>query len=767
MSTSSPLYNALVLASALLALGLAFYATTRDRRLASRAFALLMLALAEWSLCYVFADLVADPAIRLFWLAGAYVGIAFAGPLWLLFALANTGRIELLPRRVVVGIVLLGALGLAAVLANVALALWSSGVAVAVETPHGPLFWLHTLIAYSTIFAGLAACARTFVAAGSPYREQAGLMLLGALLPLLVNMVFLSSPPSTPAPADMTPVALAATSLAFAYAVRRHRLLTISPIARQVVLDSMSDGLVVVDHAGRLVEHNPAAVALAAIQPAAIGRPLGDAVGNRALAAVLDAMLAGETDTSRECTIADAEQRERRIQVTRSPLADSAGRKLGALLMLRDITAQVRDQEALARQAADLTTLHHVASAVGSTLDPHALMQTIVVTTRDALGMSHASLGLIDRDRGELTIIAESAAAPEASAVGISIRTRGWPFEEHWRSGRPTAIEDPQSDERLAALRDLLRRRNARSLLIVPLRANDQLIGTLNLASAAPRQFDREELALAQMVAGYVATAIANAQLFDASQRAVRTKSAILDTVSHEFRTPITAILGFTELYQERVLGPVAEEQQEALDAIHRNGRRLLKLVDDLLDTARLEAGHLDMALYPVAVDQCIKDAAAMLRPELQQKQLELRLEIAGGLPFAWADAMWLRRVLINLLSNAIRFTSAGQITVRAFEALRPGEPAAGAPRLIIEVEDTGLGIAEVEQQTIFEAFRRAEDTRTAIPAGSGSGLGLAISKRAIDQMEGQISVRSEPGRGSTFTIALRSTELALEHPSL
>ena len=84
-----------------------------------------------------------------------------------------------------------------------------------------------------------------------------------------------------------------------------------------------------------------------------------------------------------------------------------------------------------------------------------------------------------------------------------------------------------------------------------------------------------------------------------------------------------------------------------------------------------------------------------------------------------------------------------------------------------IEVKDTGLGIAEVEQQTIFEAFRRAEDTRTAIPAGSGSGLGLAISKRAIDQMEGQISVRSEPGRGSTFTIALRSTELALEHPSL
>jgi signal transduction histidine kinase len=282
------------------------------------------------------------------------------------------------------------------------------------------------------------------------------------------------------------------------------------------------------------------------------------------------------------------------------------------------------------------------------------------------------------------------------------------------------------------------------------------------------------------MIAGYVAAAIANAQLFDASQQAVRAKSAVLDTVSHEFRTPITAILGFTELYQERVLGPVTEEQHEALEAVQRNAHRLLKLVDDLLDLARLESGKLDMSLYPVEIELCVREAVGLLSTQLRQKQLGLRLEIAENLPFAWGDSMWLRRVLLNLLTNAIRFTSAGEITVRAYadqglqaEDQKAATNGAGdglsafgpAPLVVIEIEDTGMGIPELEQQRIFEPFRRAEDAPHTIPAGSGSGLGLAISKRAIDQMDGQLSVRSLPGQGSTFTITLRAAELALEHP--
>jgi signal transduction histidine kinase len=247
--------------------------------------------------------------------------------------------------------------------------------------------------------------------------------------------------------------------------------------------------------------------------------------------------------------------------------------------------------------------------------------------------------------------------------------------------------------------------------------------------------------------------------------QADRTKSAMLDAISHEFRTPITAVLGFTELFQEHVLGPATEEQQEALGAIHRNTHRLLKLVDDLLDLARLEAGRLDMSLYPVEVGLCISEAIGLLAAQFQQRSLGLHMEIAEQLPPAWADAMWLRRVLVHLLGNALRYTSAGAITVRAFEARLPHSLFADERRLMIEIEDTGHGIPEEEHELIFDAFQRAAGAQATFPTSSGSGLGLAISKRAIDQMDGQLALRSQPGHGSIFTISLHTAELAIEHP--
>jgi len=313
-------------------------------------------------------------------------------------------------------------------------------------------------------------------------------------------------------------------------------------------------------------------------------------------------------------------------------------------------------------------------------------------------------------------------------------------------------------------LHDLLERRDAGTLLIVPLHAGGQLLGTLNLADTTARHFDDMDLDLAQALAGYAATVLDNQRMRETALQAERAKSAILDAVSHEFRTPITAVLGFTELYQEQILGPVTAEQQEALDAIHRNAHRLLKLVDDLLDLARLEAGREDMSLYPVEIGLCITEAAGLLAAQFQQKQLDLRLEIADQLPLAWADAIWLRRVLVNLLSNALRYTSAGAITVRAFENSPPHSLSAAERRLMIEIEDTGSGIPEAEHLLIFDAFQRAGAAKATVPTSSGSGLGLTISKLAIDQMDGQLALRTQPDHGSIFTIALHTAELAIEH---
>jgi signal transduction histidine kinase len=418
----------------------------------------------------------------------------------------------------------------------------------------------------------------------------------------------------------------------------------------------------------------------------------------------------------------------------------------------------------LARRAGDLAALRRVAEAIGSAGDPRELLDIIADAARETLDVPYASIGQIDQARGQLTIIAGSATSGDA-LIGLALPLAGEAGGQLWQLDAPLQIAEPRHDQRLAVVHSLLEQRDAGALLIVPLRVDGQLLGTLNLAGARTVHFDVVELDLAQALAGYAASALANHNLRASALQAERAKSAILDAVSHEFRTPITAVLGFTELHQEGVLGPITHEQQEGLEAIHRNAHRLLKLVDDLLDLARLEAGQLDISLYPVEVGLCINEAAGLLAAQFQQRSLDLRLEIADQLPLAWADAMWLRRVLVNLLANALRYTSAGTITVRAFEAGGPGDQLIDTRRLMIEIEDTGSGIPEAEQQIIFDAFQRADGAQASIPTSSGSGLGLTISKRAIDQMDGLLALRSEPNQGSTFMIALHTAELAIEHP--
>jgi signal transduction histidine kinase len=415
----------------------------------------------------------------------------------------------------------------------------------------------------------------------------------------------------------------------------------------------------------------------------------------------------------------------------------------------------------LARRAAHLASLRHIAEEFGSANESHQLLGTIVDAARTELGVTHASIGLFDIARGQLTIIAGSAASHDGSMVGLVLPLNCQPGKLPWQLDAPVQFADPRHDQRLAMLHELLEHRPASTLLIVPLRAGGQLLGTLNLADTDARHFDELDLDLAQALAGYAASALDSQRLRETTLQAERAKSAILDAVSHEFRTPITAVLGFTELYQEQVLGAVTAEQHEALDAIHRNAHRLLKLVDDLLDVARLESGRLDMSLYPVEIGLCITEAAGLLAAQFQQKQLDLRLEIAEHLPLAWADAMWLRRVLVNLLANALRYTSSGAITVRAFEARLPHSFSGAERRLMIEIEDTGSGIPEAEHLLIFDAFQRAGLAHATLPTSSGSGLGLTISKLAIDQMDGHLALRSQLDHGSIFTIELHTAELA------
>jgi PAS domain S-box-containing protein len=232
-----------------------------------------------------------------------------------------------------------------------------------------------------------------------------------------------------------------------------------------------------------------------------------------------------------------------------------------------------------------------------------------------------------------------------------------------------------------------------------------------------------------------------------AAETASKAKSAFLSHMSHEIRTPMNAILGFAQLL---LRDPEVQPRQRAqLETIRRSGDHLLALINDVLEMAKIEAGRVELHTEVLDCHVLLSELAALFQPRFAAKQLAFELYLAPGLPrFVASDAGKLRAVLINLLGNAVKFTRQGRVTLRADFM----SDASGA-HLLVQVEDTGPGIAPADLPRLFQYFEQAQDG----PAGeSGSGLGLAISRRLVRMMGGDIAVASEVGKGSTFRFDVR-----------
>jgi signal transduction histidine kinase/CheY-like chemotaxis protein len=232
----------------------------------------------------------------------------------------------------------------------------------------------------------------------------------------------------------------------------------------------------------------------------------------------------------------------------------------------------------------------------------------------------------------------------------------------------------------------------------------------------------------------------------DQAQAASKAKSAFLASMSHELRTPLNAILGFSNLLLQH---GATEEQCRDLDIINRSGEHLLSLINDVLDLAKIEAGRAVIEIVPCDLKALLREVFWMIRPRAEEKLLVLRLVEAPESPrYIRADAGRLRQVLINLLGNAVKYTDKGSVTVRL--GARPAEDEDHV-RLVLEVEDTGIGIAAEDTDRIFEAFVQLAGARMQ----KGTGLGLAITRQIIELMGGTIQVQSTLGKGSCFRIEL------------
>jgi signal transduction histidine kinase len=232
------------------------------------------------------------------------------------------------------------------------------------------------------------------------------------------------------------------------------------------------------------------------------------------------------------------------------------------------------------------------------------------------------------------------------------------------------------------------------------------------------------------------------------AEEANRLKSEFIANMSHEIRTPMNGILGMAEL----AMGSTsADEQKEYLHDLTTSAESLLCILNDILDFSKIESGRLDLEQIPFSIQQCLNDAARTLTAAATQKGLELRRRLAPGLPSLVAgDPIRVRQVLLNLIGNAVKFTTSGWI------ALEADMEAADEHGLLLHftVSDSGLGIPADKHEVIFDAFRQVDGSTTR--KYGGTGLGLAICARLVDLMGGRIWVDSEPGRGSTFHFTAR-----------
>jgi signal transduction histidine kinase len=235
-------------------------------------------------------------------------------------------------------------------------------------------------------------------------------------------------------------------------------------------------------------------------------------------------------------------------------------------------------------------------------------------------------------------------------------------------------------------------------------------------------------------------------------EQASRAKSEFLASMSHELRTPMNAILGFTEMMRDGLYGEVPAELDEPLADIQTNGRHLLRLINDVLDLSKIEAGRMELAPQEYLPADLVEAVRASMRSLAAERGLDFVAQVAPDLPTAYGDARRLTQCLMNLAGNAIKFTKQGRVEIAV--ELDGGD-------LLYRVTDTGIGIPKEELEHVFAEFRQADATIAA--DFGGTGLGLSITRRFIEMHGGRIWVDSEPGQGSTFwfTVPLRLEEAA------
>ena len=454
------------------------------------------------------------------------------------------------------------------------------------------------------------------------------------------------------------------------------------------------------------------------------------------------------------------------FQRGRSPLAIGQGDEIGRLAdTFNDMVAELQTlygdlESKIAARTCELQATAEVMRAVSSSLELEPTLGAATRLIQEHLALETVGVFLNDYASG-MTVLRAGARAHGAELQAGAVTL---PIGSNTLIGMAAALGQwhtlPHADTDTlstgipgVALTD--------AVAAVPLLVGRTILGVLYAQSAALPAFDAGALALLATFADQIAVGVQNAQLYAQQKRAIeelaeldRLKTQFLANMSHELRTPLNSIIGFSKLLLKEIEGPLNAEQRQELQIIYDSGLHLLALINDVLDLSKINAGKLEVHLEAVAVLPVIDNATRAILPLLKDKPIALRLEAPEGLPPVYADPRRLRQVLLNLLSNAAKFTESGTIAIGAREVVALNAPAERLETFVeIWVQDTGIGIPQDKLGEIFQEFTQV-DSSDARKAG-GTGLGLPITRRLVELQGGQLRVESQLGVGSTFVFTL------------
>ncbi len=553
-----------------------------------------------------------------------------------------------------------------------------------------------------------------------------------------------------------------------------------------MLLSEVNDAIIASDHDGLITSWNPAAERLYGWKEnEVIGLPLEEIIPF-GFSGITKEMLQVEMQKKSlwrgEAVNYSKDGRRLYIDSSMALVRSSDGDATGSVFINRDITSQKENEFAIRKQNRRLSVINRTALAVKDALDVVEILNKSLTSMTEYEEITAAAVYLSESDSGTLML---SSSLGFGKSFERDERVRDLALGEEFfadalRYGEPVIIPEISEASRQPKLFKALREEWIRSVIIVPIAGRRELHGLLLAGSKERVAFNETDKEFFLMISRVVGAAVenaflysdvveksreledsneqlrmskiwveeANAQLVRANQQleeASRLKSQFLANMSHELRTPLNSIIGFTNLILTDDTNPPTEEQKEGLEIVLRNAKNLLALINDILDLSKIEAGKLSITPEQFGIEMVVGDTLATVEPLIADKSVMLVSEIDPGIPMLYSDPARIKQIVLNLLSNAAKFTEKGHIRVAA--------------RMLDEnfvslsVEDSGPGIPSEYLEVVFEEFRQVDGSNTR--KHGGTGLGLAISRRLARMLGGDLTVSSGVGKGSTFTLTV------------